>query len=191
VRAAVDAFLDAPAIRGNPHTLRAYTNMLDRAAEVLGPARALADVTDDEIGDVLTGLWGTAKPATWNRNRAAVGSWLTWCATRQHWTTRTVGTAGRSGPGTRLWCRPCARGVVRRPRAPTWRPLASATAGAFVARPAVKEGGRAYVRSAFRPSRSTVVPVFLSVKIRSSGMPAAARASSWRSRLCLVVKTRA
>jgi len=33
----------------------------------------------------LTGLWGGAKPATWNRNRAAVGSWLAWCAGRQHW----------------------------------------------------------------------------------------------------------
>ena len=33
----------------------------------------------------LTTLWGNAKPATWNRNRAAVASWLAWCADRQHW----------------------------------------------------------------------------------------------------------
>jgi hypothetical protein len=24
-------------------------------------------------------------PATWNRNRAAVGSWLAWCADKQNW----------------------------------------------------------------------------------------------------------
>ncbi|ONH32956.1 hypothetical protein BL253_03655 [Pseudofrankia asymbiotica] len=93
VRAAVDAFLDAPAISGNSHTLRAYTNVLDRAAEVLGPDRSLADIADAEVGDALTELWGAAKPATWNRNRAAVGSWLTWCATRQHWATPTVPAA--------------------------------------------------------------------------------------------------
>ncbi|MEV6906046.1 hypothetical protein [Amycolatopsis sp. NPDC051071] len=85
VRAAIDAFLDSPKIRTNPNTLRAYTNMLDWAAETLGPGRALADVAE-EIAVALTALWGTAKPATWNRNRAAVGSWLTWCAAQQHWT---------------------------------------------------------------------------------------------------------
>ncbi|MCK9897704.1 hypothetical protein [Frankia sp. AgB32] len=77
-RAAVEAFLDSPTIRGDPHTLRACTNVLDRTAELLGPDRALADVTDDRAGDALTGLWGAAKSATWNRNRAVVGSWLTW-----------------------------------------------------------------------------------------------------------------
>src|SRR5664280_2382641 len=34
-----------------------------------------------------------------------------------------------------------------------------------------------------------VAPVFLSVKIRSSGIPSAVTASSCRSRLCLVVET--
>src|SRR5664279_3130505 len=34
-----------------------------------------------------------------------------------------------------------------------------------------------------------VAPVFLSVKIRSSGIPAVVMASSCRSRLCLVVET--
>ncbi|MEW1840477.1 hypothetical protein AB0392_21250 [Nonomuraea angiospora] len=86
VRAAIDAFLDSMKIRTNPNTLCAYTNVLDRAAETLGPDRALADVADEEIAVALTALWGTAKPATWNRNRAAVGSWLTWCAAKQHWT---------------------------------------------------------------------------------------------------------
>jgi integrase len=86
VRAAIDAFLDSPKIKGNPNTLRAYTNVLDRAAEQVGPGLTLADLDDTEIGAALTALWGEAKPATWNRNRAAVGSWLTWCADKQHWT---------------------------------------------------------------------------------------------------------
>ena len=30
-------------------------------------------------------LRGKHAPATWNRNRAAVVSWLTWCATRKRW----------------------------------------------------------------------------------------------------------
>lgn len=56
VRAAVDAFLDSPKVKSNANTLRAYTNVLDRAAEVLGPDRALADVDDAEIGDALIEL---------------------------------------------------------------------------------------------------------------------------------------
>jgi len=93
MRAAIDAFLDTPKVKGTPNTLRAYTNVLDRTAEQVGPGRKLADVDDTEIGDALTELWGKAKPATWNRNRAAVGSWLTWCADKQHW-------AGPALPGS-------------------------------------------------------------------------------------------
>lgn len=85
VRAAIDAFLDSPKVKGNPNTLRAYTNVLDRTAGVIGTDRTLAGVADGEIADALTELWGHAKPATWNRNRAAVGSWLTWCADKQPW----------------------------------------------------------------------------------------------------------
>ena len=84
-RAAIDAFLDTPKIKGNPNTLRAYTGVLDRLADRLDANRALADIVDAEIGDALTELWGEAKPATWNRNRAAVGSWLAWCADKRHW----------------------------------------------------------------------------------------------------------
>lgn len=36
---------------------------------------------------VCTELWGKTKPATWNRNRAAVGSWLAWCADKKTWAT--------------------------------------------------------------------------------------------------------
>jgi site-specific recombinase XerD len=86
VRASIDSFLDSPQIKGNANTLRAYTNVLDRAAEMIGASRELAGVHDAEIADALTKLWAGAKPATWNRNRAAVGSWLAWCKAKQHWT---------------------------------------------------------------------------------------------------------
>ncbi|MGB6162493.1 MAG: site-specific integrase [Pseudonocardiaceae bacterium] len=93
VHSSIDAFLNSSKIKGNANTLRAYTGVLDRAAEAIGPDRALADVADTEVGDALTELWGKAKPATWNRNRAAVGSWLTWCATKQNWTAPTLPAA--------------------------------------------------------------------------------------------------
>jgi integrase len=86
IRASIDAFLDSPSIKSNPNTLRAYTNVLDRTGEQLGPSRTLAGVDDEEIGEALATLWSRAAPSTWNRNRAAVGSWLTWCAAKQHWT---------------------------------------------------------------------------------------------------------
>ena len=85
VRAAVDAFLDSPKINRSPHTRRAYANVLDRLADVLGAERDLAGVSDAELGEALTRLWGGCAESTWNRNRAAIGSWLAWCAGRQHW----------------------------------------------------------------------------------------------------------
>ena len=42
--------------------------------------RALVDIDEHELAAALTSLWGRAKPATWNRNRATVSSWLAWCA---------------------------------------------------------------------------------------------------------------
>lgn len=93
VRRAVDAFLDSPKIAGNANTFRAYTGVLDRTAAELGPGRQLDDVGDDEIEATLTALWGSAAAATWNRNRAAVGSWLAWCADKQHWSAPTVPAA--------------------------------------------------------------------------------------------------
>jgi hypothetical protein len=58
VREAIDAFLDTAAIKTNPNTLRAYAGVLDRVAELIGPSRALAELDGDELGDVLTTLWG-------------------------------------------------------------------------------------------------------------------------------------
>jgi integrase len=95
VRAAIDGFLDSPNVRVSPNTLRAYTSVLDRVAEQIGPRRKLAEVQDDEIADALTGLWGDAEPATWNRNRAAVGSWLAWCADGQQWAAPAIPAAAQ------------------------------------------------------------------------------------------------
>lgn len=97
---AVEAFLSTPRCSESPNTRRAYDNVLRRVAELIGAYRALVDVDDDEIGAAITKLWGHAKPATWNRSRAAVGSWLAWCAT---------------GPGSCLKDAHMRRGVSARP----------------------------------------------------------------------------
>lgn len=79
VRVAIDRFLASKRCE-NPNTRRAYAGALDRLAEHLGPDRRLAGVAGEELTVALERLWGTTKPATWNRNRAAVASWLAWCA---------------------------------------------------------------------------------------------------------------
>jgi integrase len=82
---AADEFLSTNRV-ANPNTHRAYASAIDRTIEQAGGgARRLADVTDTEIGDALAALWGASQPATWNRNRAAVSSWLTWCQTKKKW----------------------------------------------------------------------------------------------------------
>ena len=85
VRTAIEAFLDSPRVNRSPHTRRAYAGVLDRMGEVLGPDRELTGVTDAQLGQALTRLWGERAESTWNRNRAAVGSWLAWSAGKQHW----------------------------------------------------------------------------------------------------------
>lgn len=60
--------------------------------EHLGEARPLATVADDEIGGALEQLWGEAAVNTWNARRAAVLSWLGWCAER-----------GYDGPKVPAW----------------------------------------------------------------------------------------
>lgn len=76
VRVAADAFLDS--LR-NPNTVRSYATGVGKTAERLGEGRPLASVADDEIGEALELLWGTAAVNTWNSRRAAVLSWLGWC----------------------------------------------------------------------------------------------------------------
>jgi integrase len=81
---AADAFLSSPRA-ASPNTRRAYAGALDRLAAELGPHRQLAAVPGDEIAAALRRLWGKSAPATWNRNRAAIVSWLNWCASRKRW----------------------------------------------------------------------------------------------------------
>lgn len=87
---AVNFFLSSPRCSTSANTLRAYSDVLHRVAEIIGACRPLVDVADEEVGAALTKLWGTSAPSTWNRNRAAVTSWLTWCATKQRWSAPTL-----------------------------------------------------------------------------------------------------
>ena len=87
--AAAEAFLATPRT-ANPNTHRAYTSAIDRVTALLGRDRPLAGVTDTEIGTALTELWGRCAPATWNRNRAAITSWLIWCQTKKRWAAPSV-----------------------------------------------------------------------------------------------------
>ncbi|WP_405624622.1 tyrosine-type recombinase/integrase [Streptomyces sp. NBC_01396] len=88
-RAAADVFLDS---LDNANTLRSYGIGVGKTAEHLGEARPLATVADDEIGGALEQLWGEAAVNTWNARRAAVLSWLGWCAER-----------GYDGPKVPAW----------------------------------------------------------------------------------------
>ncbi|MGI5490345.1 tyrosine-type recombinase/integrase [Microtetraspora malaysiensis] len=87
--AAADAFLATPRT-ANPNTHRAYASAIDRVTTLLGRDRPLTEIADAEIGTALAELWGASAPATWNRNRAAVTSWLAWCQTKKHWAAPSV-----------------------------------------------------------------------------------------------------
>ncbi|MCS0599752.1 hypothetical protein NX794_00625 [Streptomyces sp. LP11] len=63
--------------------------------ERIGEAGPLGLVADDEIGEALELLWGTAAVNTWNACRAAVLSFLGWCA--QYGYDGPQVAAGRSG----------------------------------------------------------------------------------------------
>jgi integrase len=69
----------------NANTRRAYAGVIDKIASELGANRPLADISDDDIAAVLNREWADAHGSTWNRNRAAVNAWLTWCRERQRW----------------------------------------------------------------------------------------------------------
>ncbi|GEB48650.1 MULTISPECIES: tyrosine-type recombinase/integrase [Streptomyces] len=91
VRTAADAFLDS---LGNPNTVRNYGIGVGKTAERLGEGRPLAAVADDDVGGALELLWGEASVNTWNARRAAVLSWLGWCAER-----------GYDGPQVPAWAK--------------------------------------------------------------------------------------
>jgi integrase len=85
LREAVDAFVSCPRC-ANPNTRRAYVAVLDSLLAGLSPDRVLGTLAGDELAMVFATTWADAAPATWNRNRAAVSSWLAWC-TKNHWHT--------------------------------------------------------------------------------------------------------
>ncbi|MGP3937256.1 tyrosine-type recombinase/integrase [Nonomuraea sp. KM88] len=87
--AAAEAFLATNRL-ANPNTHRAYASAIDRTAGVLGRDRLLGEISDDEVGQALIELWGGRAPATWNRNRAAVSSWLSWCRSVKRWVAPSV-----------------------------------------------------------------------------------------------------
>ncbi len=64
---------------GNPDTIRSHGIGVGKTAERLGEARSLALVADDEIGEALELLWGTAAVNTWNSRRAGVLAWPGYC----------------------------------------------------------------------------------------------------------------
>lgn len=86
LQVAGDAFLSSPRCE-NANTRRAYAGVIDNVIRELGAARELAELVGDEIADALESLWATAAESTWNRNRAAISSWLTWCRDKQRWPT--------------------------------------------------------------------------------------------------------
>lgn len=57
-------------------TRRDYGLTLRRCVEHLGGGRLAADVTGEDWHGVLVELWGSRKANTWNRNRAAVKTFL-------------------------------------------------------------------------------------------------------------------
>ncbi|WP_280181378.1 tyrosine-type recombinase/integrase [Nocardia farcinica] len=104
LRSTAEAFLDTI---GSPNTRRSYSIAIVKTIDALdgrdpdgliGASRALDSVTDAEIGAALEALWGAAAVNTWNTRRAAVGTWLNWCA-EQGWTApRVPPSARRSTP---------------------------------------------------------------------------------------------
>lgn len=78
-----DRFLASARCR-NPNTRRAYGAVLARLARDLGPRRVLSEVSERELAGAVEAAWGFAAGATWNRNRAAVSSFLAWAAKNRY-----------------------------------------------------------------------------------------------------------
>ena len=72
MQAAADAFLSSPRY-ANPNTRRGYTACWTDCSPGSAADRPLAEVSGEELAGLLEQLWGRRAPATWNRNRAAVG----------------------------------------------------------------------------------------------------------------------
>ena len=113
--AAIDAFLAQPR---PATTTRAYTRTLEQLAGQLGRGRPLTGLTDTELAEAASQLWGALAPRTWNRHLATVRSFLSWCR-RHGWPAGTLQLRAdrRATPGDdtraialpeleRLWARP-------------------------------------------------------------------------------------
>lgn len=85
VHAAVERYLAADETNASRATQRAYASVLEKVRDRLGAERPLVKVAPEELEHALRELWGSAAPATWNRNRAVVASWLTWCTDTAEW----------------------------------------------------------------------------------------------------------
>jgi integrase len=79
VAEAADAYLatlDHPETTG---TRRVYGNVFRAVAGELGPDTDMDAVTAGGLGNAFRARWGACKPATWNANRGALSSLLTYC----------------------------------------------------------------------------------------------------------------
>ncbi|EHY87505.1 hypothetical protein SacazDRAFT_00547, partial [Saccharomonospora azurea NA-128] len=65
-----ELFLDS---LGNPNTIRGYSTAVGKTADRLGEHRPLSSVADDEVGEALEALWGTA--ARWAPGTPAAPRW--------------------------------------------------------------------------------------------------------------------
>ncbi len=74
------AFRRLPRLTPQPDTVRRYSTGVGKIAQRIGEVRPLGSVADDETGKALDLLCGAAAVNTWNARRAAVLSWLGWCA---------------------------------------------------------------------------------------------------------------
>ncbi|MCF2529282.1 DUF6596 domain-containing protein [Yinghuangia soli] len=93
-----------------PATARSYGQTLQRLRLALGDGLPVAAMTADQVAGVFRTAWGSAAAATWNRHRAAVGSFGAWAEVphldarlvrRRDNSSRRKGTssAGAAGPG--------------------------------------------------------------------------------------------
>jgi hypothetical protein len=82
-RSAVDGFLSSPRC-ANPNTRRA--GALDHLLHEVDAD--LAQLSGHHLAEAMERLWGQRSPATWNRNRAAIAAWLSWCQCAPGWPAR-------------------------------------------------------------------------------------------------------
>ena len=64
--------------RAAPTSLRVYRQALEPLASELGPSRPLGSIEAEHLEHAARQAWGELGPATWNRNLAALRSFLRW-----------------------------------------------------------------------------------------------------------------